>query len=277
MNVIKVMNNSLLLAEDTDGKEVVVMGKGIAFCHRPGDHLNMDKVQKIFVLKDETVTKNYIRLIEETPSQHIEITNYIISYASERLNGKLSDQIFVTLMDHISYALFRYNKNIIIQNRLVWEVKSFYPKEFSIGLHAVDYINKKLSINLPEEEAANIAFHLVSAQTEQGDMEETILTVKMLKDIINIIQYNFSITLDKESINYSRFLTHLQFFIQRLLDGRLHESKNTFIYNQISKEYPDEIKCAKLIGKYVKNLLNKKITNEDILYLTIHIVRITQK
>ncbi|WP_445491332.1 PRD domain-containing protein [Niallia sp. 03133] len=97
----------------------------------------MDKVQKVFVLKDETITKNYIRLIEEIPIQYIEITNYIISYASERLNGKLSDQIFVTLMDHISYALFRYNKNIIIQNRLVWEVKSFYPKEFSIGLDSV--------------------------------------------------------------------------------------------------------------------------------------------
>lgn len=277
MNVVKVMNNSLILAEDENGKEVVIMGKGVGFNHRPGDTLDMNKVQKIFVLKDKTTTQEYVRLIEETPSQYIDITNYIINYANEKLHGKLHDQIFVTLMDHISYALIRYKKNITIQNRLIWEVKKFYPKEFSIGVDAVEYINKTLGIHLPEAEAGNIAFHLVNAQTEDQDMKDTLLTVKMLKDILNIIQYHFDIQIDKDSLTYSRFFIHLQFFIQRLLDGKMMESDNTFIYNQIAKEYPEELKCSKLIGQYVKNLLNKGISNEELLYLTIHIVRIIQR
>lgn len=277
MKIVKVMNNSLILARDKNDEEIVVMGKGLGFKRKPGDELDKEKIEKIFVLKGETAIREYVRLIEQTPNEYIEITNYIIEYANEKLNGKLNDQIFITLIDHISYALTRYEKNIVIQNRLIWEVKKFYPKEYEIGKYAVEYINKNLNVNLPEEEAGNIAFHFVNAQTDEAEMQNTLLTVKILKDIFNIIKYNFGITINKDSLNYSRFLTHLQFFVQRLLDDRMIESKETFIFEQIKKEYPKEVKCARLIGEYIKKILDKEISSDELLYLTIHIVRIVQK
>ncbi|WP_252250504.1 BglG family transcription antiterminator LicT [Clostridium sp. ZBS13] len=277
MQIVKVMNNSLILARDENDKEIVVVGKGLGFKRKAGEELDTEKIEKIFVLKNETDTREYVKLIEETPSEYIEITNDIIGYANEKLGGKLNDQIFITLVDHISYALTRYEKNITIQNRLLWELKKFYPKEFEIGKYAVEYINNKLSVKLPEEEAGNIAFHVVNAQTDEAEMQNTMLTIRMLKDIFNIIQYNFGITIDKDSLNYSRFLTHLQFFVQRLLDDRMIESKENFIFEQMIKEYPKEVKCSRLIGDYVKKVLNKEISNEELLYLTIHIVRIVQK
>ncbi|NFE72365.1 PRD domain-containing protein [Clostridium botulinum] len=277
MQIVKVMNNSLILARDENDKEIVVMGKGLGFKRKAGEELDTEKIEKIFVLKNETDTREYVKLIEETPSEYIEITNDIIGYANEKLGGKLNDQIFITLVDHISYALTRYEKNITIQNRLLWELKKFYPKEFEIGKYAVEYINNKLNVKLPEEEAGNIAFHVVNAQTDEAEMQNTMLTIRMLKDIFNIIQYNFGITIDKDSLNYSRFLTHLQFFVQRLLDDRMIESKENFIFEQMIKEYPKEVKCARLIGDYVKKVLNKEISNEELLYLTIHILRIVQK
>ncbi|NFE65816.1 PRD domain-containing protein [Clostridium sporogenes] len=277
MKIVKVMNNSLILARDENDKEILVMGKGLGFRRKSGEEIDVDKIEKIFVLKNETNTKEYVKLIEETPNEYIEITNDIIQYASKKLGGKLNDQIFITLIDHISYALTRYKKNITLQNRLLWELKKFYPEEFKIGKYAVEYINDNLNVNLPEEEAGNIAFHFVNAQTDEAVMQNTMLTIKMSKDIFNIIQYKFNITIDKDSLNYSRFLTHLQFFVQRLLDDTLIESKETFIFEQIIKEYPEEVKCAKLIGKYVKKILNKKISNDELLYLTIHLVRIVEK
>ncbi|GKX67168.1 BglG family transcription antiterminator LicT [Inconstantimicrobium mannanitabidum] len=277
MNIRKILNNSLILAEDENKKEIIVMGKGLGFNSKVGDVLEKEKIEKIFVLKNETTMKEYVRLIEQTPSEYVEITNYIINYANRNLGKKLSDQLFITLIDHISYAIERYKKNITIQNRLIWEVKKFYPKEFEIGIYSVKYINEKLNIELLEEEAANIAFHIVNAQTDEGEMQNTLLTVKLLKAIFNIVQYNLGIKIDKDSINYSRFLTHLQFFIQRLLDGKIIESRDSFIFNQITKEYPVEFKCAKLIEEYIKNALDKEISYEELLYLTIHIVRINQK
>ncbi len=274
MQIVKVMNNSLILARDENDKEIVVMGKGLGFKRKAGEELDTEKIEKIFVLKNETDTREYVKLIEETPSEYIEITNDIIGYANEKLGGKLNDQIFITLVDHISYALTRYEKNITIQNRLLWELKKFYPKEFEIGKYAVEYINNKLNVKLPEEEAGNIAFHVVNAQTDEAEMQNTMLTIRMLKDIFNIIQYNFGITIDKDSLNYSRFLTHLQFFVQRLLDDRMIESKENFIFEQMIKEYPKEVKCARLIGDYVKKVLNKEISNEELLYLTIVIPKL---
>lgn len=271
------LNNSLILAEDSSGNEVIAMGKGIGFKNKAGDILDKSVIEKVYAPRDNSSKNDYLRLIEETPVEHIEITNNIIKIANEKLNGELSDQIFITLVDHISYALVRYEKGIVLQNRLTWEVKKFYPKEFKIALEAVDYINKTLNISLPEEEAANIAFHFVNAQTNEQQMQDTILSVKMQKDIFNIVQYNLGIKLDKDSINYSRFVTHVQFFIQRLLEGKMIESKDRFIFDQITREYEKEVKCANLIGDYVKNLLDKEISYEELLYLTIHIVRISQR
>lgn len=54
-----------------------------------------------------------------------------------------------------------------------------------------DFLNERLQIELPEEEAGNIAFHLVNAQTENPDMERTMQAMRMLKDIYGIIQLSF--------------------------------------------------------------------------------------
>lgn len=275
MQIIKIMNNSLIVTMDENEKEILVMGKGIGFRKKPGDYVSQEQIEKIFVLKSEVSTKEYVRLIEETPNEQIEIVDYIIKYANGQFNKNLNDQIFITLIDHISYAIKRCENNIKIQNRLLWEVKNFYPKEFEIGRYSVEYINNKLGINLPEEEAGNIAFHIVNAQTDECEMENTMLAVKMLKDIYNIIQYNLKIKIDKDSLNYSRFILHLQFFIQRLLDGKMNDSSDSFVFEQIQKQYPEKVKCAKLIEDYIKNLLDKQITNDELMYLTIHIIRVS--
>ena len=56
----------------------------------------------------------------------------------------------------------------------------------------IAHINERLHVTLPEEEAGNIAFHLVNAQTENPNMEQTLLAVRMLKDIFRIVQFSFA-------------------------------------------------------------------------------------
>lgn len=276
MNIVKVMNNSLLLVKDDEDKELIVMGKGIGFKMKTGDEVDTSKIEKIYVPQNEKLTNEYLELINETPNEYIEVVNYIVDYAKCKLGVKLSNQLFFTLLDHITYAVSRVKNNIVIQNRLIWEVKRFYSKEFYIGLHVVEYINRRLCVNLPEEEAANIAFHLVNAQLEDSTMEKTIHTVKILKDIFNIVQYSFNVKINEDSINHIRFITHLQFFVQRLFDNKLNKSKDNFIFEQVKKQYPREYNCARLIGDYVKKSLGKNIGNEELLYLTIHIVRVIE-
>ena len=275
MEIIKVMNNSLVFAKDDNNDEIVVMGKGIGFMKKPGDSVDSSKIEKIFTLKNDESKKKYFRNMEDISSEYIDITNHIVKYATDILKCKLNDNIFISLIDHISFAIERYNKNVSLQNRLLWEVKKFYPEEFKIGLYAVDKINAIFNINLPEEEAGNIAFHIVNAQTENAEMQNTMLMIKMMKDILNIIKYDLKINLDKESLSYSRFITHLQFFLQRVIEGKVADSKNSFIFEQVEIQYPEKVKCARNIKSYVEKLLNVEIGDDEILYLSMDIIRVS--
>ena len=276
MKIIKVLNNSLVLAAGQNREEIIVMGKGIGFNGKVGEELQEDKIEKVFVVKNEEKAKEYVALIEGSSKECLEIAQMILQRAEKHMDTQFNEQLFMMLVDHISFAVTRYKEGIIIQNRLLSQVKKFYPKEFEIGKDAVKLINEKLDVNLPEEEAGNIAFHLVNAKSDEKSMENTLLTVKLMKDIVAIIQYHFSMIIDEESLSYSRFITHLQFFIQRLLEGKMMGEKDDFILQQVMMKYPKEYECALLIKEYVKGQRGKGIENDELLYLTIHITRITE-
>ena len=275
MEIIKVMNNSLVFVKDNNDNEIIVMGKGIGFMKKVGESIDSTKIEKVFTLKDDDAKKKYFRSMEDISSEYVDITNDIVRYATDKLKCKLNDNVFISLIDHIAFAIERYNNNVSLQNRLLWEVKKFYPEEFKVGLYAVDKINDVLNISLPEEEAGNIAFHIVNAQSENAEMENTIFMVKMMKDILNIIKYDLKITLDKDSLSYSRFITHLQFFLQRVIEGKVADSKNSFIFEQVEIQYPEKVKCARNIKSYVEKLLNVEIGDDEILYLSMHIIRVS--
>lgn len=277
MKVVKVLNNSLVLSTDSDNREVIVMGKGIGFNSKVGDVLASASIEKVYVVQNGQTGHDHLRLIEATPEQHIELVQMILRLANSQLGGRVNEQIFFTLVDHLSFAIERCRKGIIIQNRLLHEVKRFYPQEFAVALQALAQINQRLNILLPEAEAGNIAFHLVNGQTDVQSMEHTLLAVKMLKDIFNIIKYHFRIDIATDSLNYSRFLLHMQFFIQRMIDNKQVKSKDDFLFLQATKEYPDAYRCALVIRDYVKNLLEMEMSNDELLYLVIHLTRIVER
>ncbi|WP_212814481.1 BglG family transcription antiterminator LicT [Erwinia rhapontici] len=274
MTVAKVLNNSLVLSSTADHDEVIVMGKGIGFNSKVGDTLDESQIEKIFIVQGSQTRRDYLRVIENAPESLLPLVQELLDRASAQLNSRLSEQLFFTLVDHISFAVERFTKGIAIQNRLLFEVKRFYPREFAVAQQAVRQLNQQLNIDLPEEEAGNIAFHLVNGQTDVQNMETTLLSVKMLKDIFNIIKYHFRVEINRDSLNYQRFLTHLQFFIQRMVEGRQIANKDDFIFTQVKTEYPDHYRASQLIGEYVFNLLQVSLTNDELLYLIIHLVRI---
>lgn len=277
MRITKILNSSVVLAMDDSGDEVVLAGKGIGYNHKKDEVVSLSAIEKVFVLTDKNVNKNFLKLAKDTPQDYFEASSNIIEHAKEYLKGELNEYIFIALTDHINFAIKRHKEGVNIQNRLLWEVKKFYPNEFKVGEYAVNYLNEKFDIDLPEEEAGNIAFHFVNAQTNEQDMYRTMMITNMLKDILNIVKLHFKIAFDKESINYIRFVTHLQFFCQRLLDSKLIESNDDFLYEQVKYKYPVELKCCNRIDNYIKSTIGKEITKDEMVYLTIHINRVTSR
>ena len=270
MIVQKILNNNLILTTDENGVEQIVMGKGLRFINTVGEELKQEQIQKIYILKDKHITSQYMRLLRDIPNSSAEILEEALQIAYEAFPEKLSDQLFITLFDHLVYALERYEKNIFLPNRLLWEVKRFYPNEYVVGEKIRNFLNQQLNIDLPEEESGNIAFHIVNARTQNPNMEKTMSAIKLLKDIYGIIQLSFGKPIDQDSIHYSRFLTHMQFFIERVLDDKMLGNQDINVLKPVLEQNPEAYNCAKRVADYMQKNLNIEIPQEELIYLTVH-------
>jgi len=275
MVIKKIFNNNAILAKDSDKHEFVVMGCGIAFKKNIGDKADENLIEKTFILKQKDASEKFKLLLEDIPTEHVSLCYDIIEYAKNILSVELNDYIYVTLTDHISYALKLFNEGLNRPNPLIWEIKKFYTKEFEIGLKALDFIEDETNKKLPEDEACNIALHLINAQVNNSGnkVEDIANQTKMLKDILNIVKYTYNITLDEKSLNYERFVTHLRFFFQRLNKKENIETEDDFLLKQIKEKYTKAYDCMLKIEAY----LEKELSEEEQLYLTIHIQRVTQR
>jgi beta-glucoside operon transcriptional antiterminator len=278
MVIRKIFNNNAILAKDLDKHEFVVMGCGIAFKKNLGDKVDENLIEKTFILKQKDASEKFKLLLEDIPTEHVSLCYDIIEYAKNILNVELNDYIYVTLTDHISHALKLFDEGLNRPNALIWEIKKFYPKEFEIGLKALEFIESETDKKLPEDEAGNIALHLINAQINNSNnkVEDIAHQTKMIQDILNIIKYTYNISLDEKSLNYERFVTHLRFFFQRLNkkeNEEIEKEEDDFLLRQVKVKYKKAYECMLKIQTY----LEKELSEEEQLYLTIHIQRVTQR
>lgn len=280
MIIKKIFNNNSILALDSNKREVVVMGAGIGFRKNVGDKIDIEKVEKTFILKEKDASEKFKIILEDIPKEIIYVCYDIIEYAKNILNTKLSEYIYITLTDHISNTIKLYKEGFNISNPIIWEIKKFYPREFKISLKALEFIEEELGVKLPDDEAANIALHLVNSQLNNSykEVEDVTKQTKMINDILNIVRYTYNIKLDEDSLSYDRFITHLRFFFKRLNKKNNNKEEsidNTddFLLKQVKEKYTDAYKCMLKIENY----LNKELDDEEKLYLTVHIQRITNE
>ncbi|CUU49059.1 BglG family transcription antiterminator LicT [Clostridium beijerinckii] len=276
MIIKKIFNNNAILAKDLSKQEIVIMGRGVGFKKSVGDQVDENLIEKTFILKQKDASEKFKLLLEDIPTEHVSLCYDIIEYAKNMLSVELNDYIYITLTDHISYALKLFDEGLNRPNALIWEIKKFYPKEFEIGLKALDLIQSETNKKLPEDEAGNIALHLINAQTNNSSnkVEDIAHQTKMIQDILNIIKYTYNIALNEKSLNYERFVTHLRFFFQRLnKNEKMEKEEDDFLLKQVKTKYKKAYECMLKIQKY----LEKELSDEEQLYLTIHIQRVTQR
>ena len=277
MKIDKIINNNLIRTFDNNGKEVLVMGCGLGFQKKIGDTVDQSKIEKIYAIENKSDSNKLMTLLSEIPLEYIQVSNEIISYAKYSLGKRLNDNIYISLTDHISFAIERYKQGLNFNNALLWEIKRFYNHEFLIGKEALAIIKKRLNIELPEDEAASIALHIVNAQLNSRNMNDTLDITKIIQNILNIVKFHFNIELDEYSLHYERFITHLKFFAQRMLSGKVIKSDDNNFCDMILGQYKDEYLCAEKIKKYIQKEFNHEISDEEMMYLTVHIKRVIKE
>jgi len=276
MKIAQVYNNNVISAFNEKNEELVIMGKGLAFQKKPGDLIDEKKIEKTFALKNKDMSEKFKTLLYEVPIEYIEITEEVIKLAKNRLGRVLNDSFYISLTDHIHFAVKRKENGYDIKNALLWEIKRFYKKEFSIGAETLQIIKEKLSIEFPEDEAGFIAMHLVNADLNQ-EIPNIASITKVMQNILNIVKYHYKMEFDEDSLNYFRFLTHLKFFAQRLYSNVCIEDDDPFLYELVKQRHKEAFECTEKINEYINKQFNYHLTDNEKLYLAIHIQRVVNR
>ena len=273
MKLTKVINNNVVCAYNEENKEVVIMGKGIGFKAKEGSKIDSSKIEKVFVMDSKSSREKFKKLLENLPIEHFKVSTEIIAYAKDILGKRINQNIYITLTDHINFAVYRFKNGMQFSNPLLWEVKQFYKSEYLIGEYAVNLIEKRLGVKMNKDEAANIALHIVNAEYNT-EMKDAMKITNLIADVIKIVEEFYSIKLDEESLHYSRFITHLKFLCQRLFTNELLENSEDALVQMITTTYPKEYECSIQIKNYIKDKYDQNISGEELAYLTVHIKRI---
>ena len=273
MKISRIINNNVVSTCDEEGREVIVMGRGVGFKAKEGSTIDEDKIEKVFRLDSQNTMDKFKELLVKLPMEHVQISAEIISYAKEVLNRPINPNVYITLTDHINFALERYKQKMMFSNPLIREVRSFYHAEYLIGEYAIAMIERDLGVKLPVDEAASIALHIVNAEYD-APMGDTIKITNLIQQVLEVVREYFSIELDEQSLSYERFITHLRFLAQRVFTGEHMNLDNLEFQEVIDRLYPEEYACSQKIQALIKLQYRHQVTEEEVAYLALHIKRI---
>ncbi|MCR5833301.1 MAG: PRD domain-containing protein [Selenomonadaceae bacterium] len=275
MKIKKVFNNNVILTENENGREIIAMGKGLAFNRRVGDKIPKSAVEKIYTLSSKSMMEKFQELIAGISSDYLQVSNEVIDYAQNLLECKLNESVYVGLTDHIHMAVYRIRNGVEIRNMLLMEIKKFYEKEYSIGMHAVEIMNQKFKVNLPEDEAGFIAMHIIDAQMG-FNVPISNKIMQMIQEITNVIRMTCKVEFNKDSLSYYRFITHLKFFAKRIFtEQNPPEEIDDEMSLMVKKKYPRAFQCTEKIADLIERKYHYNVSSDEKFYLTIHIAKIT--
>ncbi|MEJ8303867.1 BglG family transcription antiterminator LicT [Saccharibacillus sacchari] len=275
MQILRVLNNNVITSLDENETEIVVMGRGLAFQKKPGDEVETDKIEKIFRPESNDSSRKLKELLEQIPMEYVQLTEDIRKLAALMLDKEFGDTIYLSLTDHIHFAVERHQRGLDIKNGLLLEVKSLYKAEYQVGRSALNLIKDRLGVELPDDEAGFIALHLVNAQLGE-EMPVLMDITKIIQDILDLVRKYFGLKYNEDSISYYRFVTHLKFFAQRLISGDHSGNNYDSLYEIVKENCPEAYPCTELIEAYIAEHYDYRLNKEEMLYLTIHIDRIAK-
>lgn len=272
MKIKKILNNNAVVVMD-DHEEKIVIGAGIAFQKQKNDVINQNKIEKIFVMKEN---EKFQKLLLHIPEEHFTLCEDIISHAEEYLGTKLNEHIHISLTDHLSFAIERMKNGFQLKNKLFNEIKILYKKEFDIGLWAIRHIDNKLHLKMPIDEAAYIAVHIHTAKLQNGDMKQTLRETAIIGSMVEKIKEYLQIEIEEDDISYQRLISHLRFAIFRANESE-HNIMDDEMLKMLKNKFAVSYNCAKEAATILSQTYGIHLPEQELGYITLHIERLRKR
>lgn len=267
--VIKALNNNMVLVKDK-GIEKIILAKGIGFNKKPGDIIseNID-IDKIFSIEDEKNQMNLKEVYNRVDGEFVAVCEEAIAEICEELDEELNESIHIGLIDHLALAMKRLKNKEEISNPFIVEIETLYNVEFEMAKKIIKKIQRKYKVKFPPGEIGFITLHIHSAR-KGNKLSNTIKYSYLANRIVSCIESAFGSKINKKSLDYARFLAHIRFTIERILTDTI---LNNDLIDVIKKSYPQSYEIAEESAKIIEETLNKKVIEDEIAYITMHIER----
>lgn len=270
MKIIRNINNNVCLCVDGTGKQVVAFGKGIGFIKAPSE-VPLSKIERTFY----NVDASYLSFLKELPSNVLEAAIQIIDMVEQDLVISMVPSSIIALADHIYFAMKRTKGDIKLNIAIQQDLFHLYPKQIQEAKKSLEIIRELTGISLPQEEIGLIALHFINSQVDEHE-ESQYHSEEIIDGCTSIVEKTYQMKIDKNSFNYSRFVTHLEYILHRDLNAS-SLNLNPDLFQKIQFEYPEAFQCAKLIGEYFYNKIKIILNEEELLYLMLHINRLCNR
>lgn len=270
MEVIKKLGNNAAICKDNSGRELIALGLGIGFpkCTYTLDDLS--KIERTFY----NVDNEYLYLFENVDSNILALSADVIDLATTMLSVSLKENAIYTLADHLNFAVIRLNKGMIFNTPISNELRDLYPVEVKVAKYTLNLMKKKLNIELPEEEMYAIAMNIINSEEILSSTSDVSVKSEFILEIVHLIEAQMHISIDKNSFNYSRFASHMQYLFRRKSEYTEISSTNKKLFELLKNEYPITYQCVLGIKELIFNKFNWNIGDEELLYLILHVNRL---
>ncbi len=272
MIVVKNINNNVALCLDSKGQEVVVFGKGVGFL-KPPSEVPLSKIQRTFY----DLNRKFLPLLDDIPLDVIDFTAQQVAQIRGQLPYETNANLIMTLADHLAFAMTRAKKGIYTPMPSIYEMEQNYPVEIRIGRQIVNAMEQTFHVKLPKGEVQGVAMHFINASlgspsSGQLTAEEEYETI--LERMTQIVEYALQVTIRRDTFNYARFATHVQYLLKRVQAESPIDSDNLQVYASIRDEYKDVSACVDQIHEYLQRNWSIDLSEEEKLYLIMHINRV---
>lgn len=267
--VTRSINNNVLLVRD-NGVEKILFQKGIGFGKKFGDKIKAKtEVSKIFIISEDNNRKNFNEIVTSVDNKLIGIFEEALGEIQDELGEELNENIHVALIEHLSFSVKRLKNKQEIINPFLNEVETLYSKEFNLASKLARRIEKVAKVKIPDGEVAFIAIHIHSARNN-GKLANTIKYAYLSNTIVENIEDRLGIYIDRQSLDYTRFLIHIRFAIERIMNNKKIEND---LKDIIKERYKLSYNISKDVAKIISKTLECEVCESEVAYIAMHIER----
>ena len=267
--IIRILNhNAIIVHEAVNNHVLLLLDKGIGFGRKINEQIDPPYSGKVYELQKETSrgsTKEVFRHLEPV---YLEISSEILTLAEEQFQD-IDRNVLLPLADHIAFAITRIKNGLNIANPFVKDIRLLYPKEHDIAMQGKNMIRERCGDEINDDEVGYITLHIHSAMGEQVDAGMMVAVI--INESIRQVEEECNLSIDVNSLSYSRLLAHMKYLLARLRKG---EELTLDIEAYAQNSFPYSYQVAQHIIARIERTLHQSIPKVETGYLAIHIERV---